>query len=156
MNADLESVLADYRTGLDAELALLGELETLAAQQHALPHSAAPDTLTTLALERQRLLTAFAALEQQVEPLRRQITANLAAARPMPGFAGITERHRRAADVVARITTLDETSLTVLQQADAERRAAAQSLETGEATLAAYRRIVQQPPPSAGLFTQRG
>ena len=51
---------------------------------------------------------------------------------------------------------MDEHSLTVLQQADAERRAAAQSLETGEATLAAYRRIVQEPPPSAGLFTQRG
>lgn len=153
---DLESVLTDYRTGLDAELALLGDLELLAARQHALPPAADPDTLTSLAIERRRLLAAFAALEQQVLPLRQRLAADVARAAQTPGFAGVTERHRRAAEIVARIAAMDEHSLTVLQQADAERRAAAQSLETGEATLAAYRRIVQEPPPSAGLFTQRG
>jgi hypothetical protein len=156
VTVDLETVLADYRTGLDAELALLGQLEALAARQHALPHPADPDALTALALERERQLAALTSLEQQLDPLRRQIAAHLADARKQPGFAGVTERHRLASEIVGRIAQLDEQSLAVLQQADVERRAAAHSLETGEATLAAYRRIVQQPPPSAGLFTQRG
>jgi chromosome condensin MukBEF ATPase and DNA-binding subunit MukB len=154
--ADLETVLADYRTGLDAELALLGDLEALATRQHGLPHPSDPDHLTALARERERILAALGALEAQVDPLRQRISGDLAAARALPGFAGIHERHRRAAEIVARITKLDEESLARLQQADADRRAAAHNLETGEATLAAYRRVLQQPQPSAGLFTQRG
>lgn len=154
--ADLETVLADYRTGLDAELAVLGHLEAVAVRQQALPHPVDPDALTTLALERERHLATLASLEQQVEPLRRRIATHLAEAKASPGFAGVTERHRVAAEIVGRISQLDQQSMAVLQQADLERRAAAHSLETGEATLAAYRRIVQQPQPSAGLFTQRG
>lgn len=156
MNTDVETVLADYRTGLDAELVLLAELESLATRQHALPHPADSAILTSLALERERQLAALAALEQQVQPLRQQIAAALTDFRQQPGFAGVAERHRRASEFVARITRLDDESLEVLQRADVERRAAAHSLETGEATLAAYRRIVQQPQPSAGLFTQKG
>ncbi len=156
VNADKEMVLADYRTGLDAELSLLSELEGVATRQHALTHPADPDSLTALALERQRHLTALTALEQQVQPLRQQIAAALPGFRQQPGFAGVAERHRRAAELVARIMALDDESLEVLLRADVERRAAAHSLETGEATLAAYRRILQQPQPSAGLFTQRG
>jgi len=154
--ADLETVLADYRTGLDAELALLGDLEMLATRQHTLPYPGDPDALTSLTREREVLLSALGALETQVAPLRDRITANLPGARALPGFTGIQERHRRAAEIVARISKMDDESLARLQQADAERRAAAQSLETGEATLAAYRRVLQQPPQSAGLFTQRG
>lgn len=155
MNADLEMVLADYRTGLDAELALLAELEGLATRQHALPHPADPDILTSLALERERHLALLTALEQRVQPLRKQIEAGLAEFRQQPGFAGVAERHRRASELVARIMSLDDASLKALQVADVERRVAAHSLETGEATLAAYRRTLQ-PQPSAGLFTQRG
>lgn len=51
---------------------------------------------------------------------------------------------------------LDGESLEALQRADQERRAAAHDLEAGEATLAAYRRVLQQPQPSAGLFNERG
>jgi len=156
VNADKETVLADYRTGMDAELAILTALEGLAARQHALPHPADPDSLTSLALERQRHLAALTALEQQVQPLRQQIAGALPAFRQLAGFAGVAERHRRAAALVARTIALDDESLAVLQQADVERRAAAHSLETGEATLAAYRRTLQQPRSPSGLFTQRG
>lgn len=154
MNADLERVLADYRTGLDAELALLAQLEDLAARQHALPSPSDSDVLTSLAHERERFLAALTSLEQQVQPLRAHVATDLAAARQQPGFAGVAERHRQAAAIVARIMQLDDESLDALRRADVDRRSAAHSLETGEATLAAYRRILQQP--SAGLFTQRG
>jgi hypothetical protein len=156
VNADLESVLADYRTGLDAELALLARIEALATRQHALSHPVDPTVLTEITIERERHLAALAALEQQVQPLRQHIADRLSAARQQPGFAGIADRHRRASEIVSGIMRLDEVSLEVLRRADADRRAAAHSLETGEATLAAYRRILQQPQPSAGIFTQRG
>lgn len=156
MTADLTTVLADYRTGLDAVLQLLAQLDGVASRQHALPHPPAADDLTALGTERERHLSALMALETQLLPLRQHIAAHLAEARELPGFAGVSDRHRRAADMIARIAGLDAESLEALQRADTDRRAAAQSIETGEATLAAYRRILQQPQPSAGLFTQRG
>ncbi|BCS33508.1 hypothetical protein TBR22_A27350 [Luteitalea sp. TBR-22] len=156
MTADLATVLADYRTGLDAELALLAQLHDVARRQHALPASPTPEALTALALEREHLLATLAGLEQQVLPLRTQLAAQVHAVRQMPGYAGVAERHQRATALVNDITQLDDESLQVLQRADADRRAATQSLEAGEATLAAYRRILQQPQAPAGLFTQRG
>ena len=156
MTADLATVLADYRAGLDAELQLLTQLDTVASRQHALPHPPSADDLTALGAERERCLSALLALEGRLVPLRQHIATHLAEARLQPGFAGISERHRRAGEVVARIMQLDAESLEALKRADQERRAAAQTIEAGEATLAAYRRILQQPQPSAGLFTRRG
>ncbi len=156
MTDELETTLADYRTGLDAELVVLAHLEELATRQRALPDPAPADDLTALALERQRQLSILAALEQQVAPLRQHIASHLGAARQQPGFAGVAERHRRAADTVARIARLDDDNLAALQHADVERRGTAHDLDAGEATLAAYRRTLQQPHAAAGLFTQRG
>jgi hypothetical protein len=156
MTADLETALADYRTGLDAELEVLGQIEDVATRQRALPGPAAAEALTALALERQRQLARLTALEQQVHPLRQQIASQLGAVRQLPGYAGVAERHRTAAATVARITRLDDENLSALTSADAERRGAAHDLDTGEATLSAYRRSLQQPHVSAGLFTQRG
>jgi hypothetical protein len=156
VTADLATVLADYRTGLDAELQLLAQLDTVASRQHALPHPPGADDLTALGAERERCLAALLALEQRLIPLRQHIASHLDDARRQPGFAGVSDRHRRAGEIVARIMQLDAESLDALERADQDRRAAAQSIEAGEATLAAYRRILQQPQPSAGLFTQRG
>ena len=156
MTADLVTVLADYRTGLDAELPLLAALNDVATRQRALPHPPAADDLATLGAERERHLAALIALEQQIAPLRAHIAAHLDDARQLPGFAGVADRHRRVGQLVAHIMELDAESLEVLRQADQDRRAAAQDIEAGEATLAAYRRTLQQPQSSAGLFTGRG
>lgn len=156
MTVDLGTVLADYRTGLDAELTLLSALEDTAIRQRALPHQASADELTALADVRQHQLTSLDALEARLLPLRAQITADLDAARALPGFSGIVDRHQRIQDLIASITRLDDESVEILRQAEHDRRATAQRLDTGEATLAAYRRLLQQPQPSAGLFTQRG
>ena len=156
MTADLARALADYRTGMDAELQVLAQLESIATRQRALPHPPTADALTTLGLEREQLLASLNALEHQLEPLRTLVAAQIHVARTLPGFAGVAERHRRAAEHVATIMRLDAESLEALGRADQERRAAAQSLEAGEVTLAAYRRVLQQPQPSAGLFNERG
>jgi hypothetical protein len=156
VTADLATALADYRTGMDAELQVLAQLESIATRQHALPHPPPAEVLTSLGLERERHLTALTGLEQQLQPLRALVAAHLELARTLPGFTGVAERHRRAGEYVATIMRLDGESLEALQRADQERRAAAHDLEAGEATLAAYRRVLQQPQPSAGLFNERG
>ncbi len=156
MTNDIATVLADYRTGLDAELEQLAALDSVASRQRALPHPPEADQLTALGAERERHLTALLALEAQLVPMRQHLTAHVEEARRLPGFAGVADRHRRVGDMVTHIMQLDAESLEALRRADQERRAAAQSIEAGEATLAAYRRILQQPQPSAGLFTQRG
>ena len=156
MTADLARALADYRTGMDAELQVLAQLESIATRQHTLPHPPSADALTSLGVEREQHLSSLNALEQQLEPLRARVVAQLDLARTLPGFAGVADRHRRAAEHVATIMRLDAESLEALKRADQERRAAAQNLEAGEVTLAAYRRVLQQPQPSAGLFNERG
>ena len=156
MTADLARALADYRTGMDAELQVLAQLESIATRQHTLPYPPPADALTSLGLEREQQLSTLSGLEQGLQPLRALLSAHLDRARTLPGFAGATERDRRAAQYVATIMRLDAESLQVLHRANQERRAAAQNLETGEVTLAAYRRVLQQPPPSAGLFNERG
>ena len=156
MTADLETALADYRTGLDAELQVLAQLESIAMRQHALPQPLPGDALTRLGGERGRHLATLNGLEQQLEPLRAIVASQLDVARVLPGFDGVADRHRRAAEYVTTIMRLDAESLQALQRADQDRRAAAHDLEAGEVTLAAYRRVLQQPQPSAALFNQRG
>ncbi len=156
MTAAPETVLADYRTGLDAELAVLADIEALATRQRTLPHPIDPDLLAALAHERERQLAALAALEARVLPLRQHIAASLSRFRTMPGFAGVADRHQRASDAIARIARLDDESLAILRRDDADRRVAAHSLETGEATLAAYRKVIDQAPDPAGFFAERG
>jgi hypothetical protein len=153
---DLATALADYRTGMDAQLQVLAQLESIATRQHALPHPPPAEALTSLGLEREQQLSALSGLEQRLKPLRALVAAQLDRARTLPGFAGVAERDRRAAEYVATIMRLDAESLQVLERANEERRAAAQNLEAGEVTLAVYRRVLQQPQPSAGLFNERG
>jgi hypothetical protein len=155
---DLSVVLADYRAGLDAALDLLAQLETLSARQRAdsTSPSLSPDAMAAHVAERQRLLDALLQLETRLKPLREHITTDLAAARAVPGFQVVAERHRAAADAVARIMRSDQESLDALKQADARRRADAQHVETAGATLAAYRRVLEGPQGSANLVDQRG
>src|SRR5690606_31231424 len=102
---DLSVVLADYRAGLDAALDLLSQLEALSARQRAdaAAPSVSPDAVAAHVAERQRLLDALLQLESRLKPLRDHITRHLETARAVPGFQVVAERHRAAADAVARI-----------------------------------------------------
>jgi len=155
---DLSVVLADYRAGLDAALDLLSQLEALSARQRAdaAAPSVSPDAVAAHVAERQRLLDALLQLESRLKPLRDHITRHLETARAVPGFQVVAERHRAAADAVARIMQTDQESLEAFKQADARRRADVQHVETAGATLAAYRRVLEGPQGSAGLVDQRG
>ena len=58
--------------------------------------------------------------------------------------------------MVAKILGEDRTTLDALADAERARRLAAQTIEAGEATLAAYRRVILPSPGSAGLVSRRG
>lgn len=156
---ELTAVLADYRAGLDAALSVLAQLEDLSTRQQreaASAEATSPERMQAFIDERQHLLDGLLLLETRLAPLRDHISNNLDAARAVPGFQVVAERHRSAGAAVARIMQTDQQSVEALRQADALRRADAQSVETAGVTLAAYRRVLAGPQGSAGLVDQRG
>jgi hypothetical protein len=64
--------------------------------------------------------------------------------------------HREAAALANAILAADRHSVEALHEAEHARRAAAQALEQGESTLAAYRRVVSPPLSSPALVNKRG
>jgi hypothetical protein len=61
-----------------------------------------------------------------------------------------------AADVIASILATDKDSMKALADAELARRAAVSSLERGETTLAAYRKVIAPPVSGASLVDRRG
>ena len=47
-------------------------------------------------------------------------------------------------------------TMAALKEAEAARRFAAQTIDAGESTLAAYRRVIAPPPTSAAIVDERG
>ena len=156
VSEDLSVVLSDYAAGLDSAQELLVRLEALATRQQQLTASPAPDQLGTLVHDRQHVLDGLAALELRLRPLRDRISGDIEHARRVPVFQVVADRHRAAAAAVTRIMQVDQQSLDELQQANAQRREDAQTVETAGATLAAYRRVLEGPQGSAGLVDERG
>lgn len=154
--ADLEAALAAYTAGLEAEMALLDQIHALSLRQRASSGAPETGTLEADADERRRLVAALVSIEHELKPVRAAIAADRTAAAQLPAFRHVAERHRIAADLVAAILTTDQETLTALREAEAARRFAAQAIEVGENTLAAYRRVVAPPLASAALLDKRG
>jgi len=153
---ELAQGLTTYGAGLQAELALLHQLEALALAQHEASQANALDRLTRIGDDRARLMAALVRIEHDLKPVRETIAAHLAAARTLPLFDEVLVRHRQAGDLVARILDSDRQVLRQLQDAEQARREAAHTIEAGEATLAAYRRVIAPTVASVGLVDRRG
>ena len=69
---------------------------------------------------------------------------------------GVVTLRQQAAALVARILATDEESIQALADAELARRAAVASLEQGETTLAAYRRVLSPTLAQASLLDRRG
>jgi hypothetical protein len=152
----LSDALQGYAAGLEAELALLGQLDTLAGRLREVTDSNDVDALHRHTDERSRLLEGLVALERDLRPLRQRLSDAHVEARRLPGFASVVGRHRQAGLLVNRILSLDQRSLDALRDAEQARRFAAQTIEAAESTLAAYRRVVSPPPTSAAIVDDRG
>lgn len=157
--AELAQALTTYAAGLEAELALLRHLGRLADIQRGASAERSPgalNTLNKLSDERERLMASLVRIEHDIKPLRLAIHAQQQEAAHLPDFDRVVALHRQAGDQVSRILAVDQGTMQALRDAETARRFAAQTLELGEATLAAYRRVVTPQVASAALVNKRG
>lgn len=155
-DAELRDALAQYRAGLDTQLALLDQLAAVAARQRSGSTRRDYEQLGVEGEERDRLTHALVAVEHGLQPLRARLTAARGRAVGVPGYGDVVALRQRAADLVAQILRTDEESIQALADAELARRAAVASLEQGETTLAAYRRVLSPALGQASLVDRRG
>ena len=153
---EVASAISAYGAGLEAELSLLRQLQRLSEEQReaTLNDDVAP--LPRIADERERVMAGLVEIEHQVKPIRQAISAVLAQAVTVPGFEDVVALHRAASRLVSRIMSSDEETVQALRDAEVARRFASQTIERGESTLAAYRRVVAPPLASAAIVDRRG
>ncbi len=151
-----DEVVVAYTAGLDAEIALLHQVEALAAEQRAVLARDELLPLGALATRRAALMHELAAVEGRIAPLRDRLRGDLERAIRTPGYGAAETRREEAQTLIYRLLAADRTLLTDLEASLASRRREAHDLDTGNATLAAYRRVVEPTLASAGLFDQRG
>lgn len=148
-------LITEYRAGLEAEIALLRHLATLAARERELTQSAQLDGLDDVTDARDQVMAALVSLEAGLRPVRQELRqpAELAV---LPEYRELRALHEEAAELAQDILSADTHSLEALRDAELARRFAAESLEKGESTLAAYRRVVVPTLASATLVNRRG
>ena len=95
-------------------------------------------------------------IEHTLKPLRAQLADARTTLKDDAAFQAVVALHQRAADLVARIVTTDNQSLQALKDAEDARRFAAEAMDKGESTLAAYRRVVAPPLDGARIVNRRG
>jgi hypothetical protein len=154
--AEIDSALASYGAGLEAELSLLRQLHDHAVRQRDTAATGHPADAQLIVDERSRLLAGLLEIESHLRPLRDLIAGHRVLAATRPGFAGASALHLVAAGLVRDILGADEETLRALNELASARRQAVQALETGSATLAAYRRAITPLPSPSSLFDQRG
>jgi hypothetical protein len=152
---ELRRLIDQYRAGLDAEIALLHQLAALAAHQRTNSHAGDFRALEQSSDERDRLMQSLVRIEEDMREVRQALTSHREVARRIPGFDAVAALHRDAAAMVNDILKTDKQSIAALADAELARRSAVASLERGENTLAAYRRVLA-PPVSSTLVDRHG
>lgn len=153
---ELAHAIATYGAGLEAELTLLRQLQRLAALQQEASAANELQLLAQLGDERDRLMASLVELEHQLRPIREQLAGEIAQASRQPGFDDVVALHRAAGQLVSTILSADRETVQSLRDAEIARRFAAETIEKGETTLAAYRRVIAPRPPSAALVDRHG
>jgi hypothetical protein len=154
--AGLHDVLARYAGGLDRQIALLTRLRSAAVAQHCATEGNDGAALTLALDERATLAAALDVIETDLRPLRQHLADAAAALRGQAAFEAIRAAHRDAERLVSDILEHDRDTRQIIDRAGAVRREAAQSIETAEATLAAYRRVLAPDQANAGLVDRQG
>jgi hypothetical protein len=153
---ELPQLVAHYRAGLEAEMTLLHRLEVLALQQRETSERRDLDGLATLSDQRDAVMAGLVRIEHELKPVRLLLLEYRSALDDLAAFRDVAALHQTAALLIERIVSEDHSSLDALKQAEQARRFAAQSIEQGESTLAAYRRVVSPPLAGAGLVNRKG
>ena len=152
----LRQLLAIYGPGLDAEVRLLLQLRHLALAQHKASTSGALTSLVGIAQEREQTMAALVKIEHELGPARSALSTHREVVSHLEEFQQVSRLQRVAAELVATIVHCDQDTLQALQDAELARRFAAQALEAGGETVAAYRRAMTPPVSGAGLVDRIG
>lgn len=153
--SELLRLITEYRAGLEAEIALLRHLATLAAREREVAQSTRLEGLDEITDARDQVMAALVSLEAGLRTVR-QALRNPGPLAQLQEFRELTALHQEAAALAEEILAADAQSLAALRDAELARRFAAESLERGESTLAAYRRVVVPTLASATLVNRRG
>lgn len=152
----LELTLEEFRKGLETELALLRQLQSVAAEQRAVSAARDFDRFKIVSDERDRLTRSLLAIEQGLSEPRGLLASMRDEVSTVPAYGSILALRQASTDLVNDILASDREAMKVLADAELARRAALASLERGETTLAAYRRVLAPPVSAAGLVDRRG
>jgi len=153
---DLLALVAQYRAGLEAELALLRRLEELASRQRDASHRGDLEGLALVTDERDQVMASVVTIEHEIKPIRLTLLEQWQDLHGSPEFRELATLHRVAAALVSTIVASDQDSLEALKEAELARRFAARTLEQGETTLAAYRKVVAPPLAGASIVDRKG
>jgi len=151
-----DELVVAYTAGLDAQMAILAQVEELATEQRATWSRNELLPLGGLATRRAALMHELAAVEARIAPLYDRLRADLERALRTPGYGVAEARRQEARGLIYRLMAADRKLLTDLETSLESRRRESHTIDTGNATLAAYRRVVVPTLGSAGLFDQRG
>jgi hypothetical protein len=154
--AELSPLLEQYRAGLEGEMSLLRRLEMLSIEQRDASQSGEFARITTITDDRDRVMATLVTLEAELKPIRLRLFEAREKLQDVTEFRDVVTLHRQAAELVSGVLAVDAGSLDALKEAELARRTAAQALEQGESTLAAYRRVVSPSLKSAALVNRRG
>ena len=151
-----DDALFAYADGLDSEIALLRQVEALAVEQRSAWARNELLPLGSLATRRAALMHELAAIEARIAPLRDRLRGDIGRARRTPGYPRAEARSQEAQALIRTLMAADRKFLVDLEGSLEDRRREAHELDTGGATLAAYRRVVAPRVASAALLNQRG
>ncbi len=155
-HGELLSLLEQYRAGLEAEISLLRQLEAVASRQRDVTESRDYEHFKRESDTRDRLTGTLVTIDHQLRDMRTTLHESRQALSALPDYAVVGELRRTAADLVQRILATDRDSMKALADADLARKAVVASLERGETTLAAYRKVIAPPVSSATLLNRLG
>jgi len=153
---EIADALDQYRAGLETAVSLLKQLREVAIRQHAGTQQRNFAALAADSDTRDRLTGAIVAIEPGMREVRAALAAEHVSLQGMPDYEEVLALRQVAADLVASILETDKASMQALADAELARKAAMVGLETGETTLAAYRRVLSPPVGAASVLNLRG
>lgn len=156
VSTDVAHLLEEYRAGLEAEITLLRQLDAIASKQREVSEARDFERLAVESDLRGRLTRTLVTIEEGVRKVREELKASPASVKGLETFRTVMELRLTATTLVNRILSVDADSMKALGDAELARRTAVASLERGETTLSAYRKVMAPPLSSSALLDRRG
>jgi hypothetical protein len=153
---EVGELVEQYRAGIEAELSLLTQLADIADRQRQATAAGDLSVFHQVADDRDALMRNLVTIEEGLRTIRATLGEHRDMVARIPAYAELALRHQDASHVIARILATDRQSMAALADAELARRSALASLERGESTLAAYRRVLAPPLEHAKLVDKVG